>query len=94
MFAFILGALSGGLATWWWRGDIQQYVDQKYPQVREKAADRLAALEQRAEGALGKARQQIDRIRTGSDRQAHDATSSRSTGSYTHGTGTGTGTGV
>jgi hypothetical protein len=91
MFAFILGALSGSFATWWWRSDIQQYVDQKYPQVRVKAADRLAALERRAEDALGKARHKIDRMRSGVEHHAHDVTSTRPSGSYTSGTGTGTG---
>jgi hypothetical protein len=82
MFGFILGALAGGLAAWWWRNDIQTYVDSKLPNVRTKAAEQLSALEQRAEGALGRARQQIDRIRP-----ADESSSRRSSGSYTHGTG-------
>jgi hypothetical protein len=82
MFGFILGALAGGLAAWWWRNDIQTYVDSKLPNVRTKAAEQLSALEQRAEGALGRARQQIDRIRP-----AGESSSRRSSGSYTHGTG-------
>jgi hypothetical protein len=83
MFGFILGAVAGGLAAWWWRNDIQHYVDEKLPNVRSKAAERLSSLEQRAEDALGRARHQIDRIRPG------DETSSRRTSgsSYTHGTG-------
>ena len=83
MFQFILGALAGGLAAWWWRQDIQRVVDEKLPNVRSKAADQLSSLEQRAEDALGRARQQIDRIRPGDE-----TTSRRSSGSsYTHGTG-------
>ena len=93
MFQFILGALAGGLAAWWWRSDIQTYVDQKLPNVRGKAADRLAAIEQRAEEALGRAREQIDRMRPADQRSREtreSATAPRSTGgSYTHGTGTG-----
>jgi hypothetical protein len=91
MFSFILGALTGGLAAWWWRGDIQKYVEEKLPNVRGKAADRLTAIEQKAEEALGKAREQIDRIRTGSDSGTRDKrempSSPRSTGNYTQGTG-------
>lgn len=91
MFSFILGAVTGGLAAWWWRGDIQKYVEQKLPNVREKAAERLTAIEQKAEEALGKAREQIDRIRTGSDSSTHDKrevpSSPRSPGNFTQGTG-------
>jgi hypothetical protein len=82
MFGFILGAVAGGLAAWWWRNDIQRYVDEKLPNVRSKAAERLSSLEQRAEDALGRARHQIDRIRPGDE-----TTSRRSGSSYTHGTG-------
>ena len=87
MFGFFLGALAGGLAAWWWRGDIQSYVDQKLPNVRAKAADQLSAIEQRAEDALGRAKQQIDRIRPADDR-SHESSSRRPSGSYTQGTGT------
>ena len=95
MFGFILGALVGGAAAWWWRGDIQKYVDDKLPNVREKAADSLTAIEQRAEEALGKARESIDRIRAGESRSGDSrsresqAPSTRPSGSYTQGTGTG-----
>jgi hypothetical protein len=83
MFGFIMGAVAGGLAAWWWRNDIQRYMEDKLPNVRSKAADQLSSLEQRAEDALGRARQQIDRIRPG-----EETTSRRSPGSsYTHGTG-------
>ena len=78
MFQFILGALAGGLAAWWWRSDLQNYVDKKLPDVREKAADRLTALEQRAEEALGRARQQIDRMRPTGEHRTRDVSSSRS----------------
>lgn len=88
MFGFILGALAGGLAAWFWRGDIQNYLDQKLPNVRAKAAEQLSAIEQRAEGALGRAKQQIDRIRPADDpSRSHESSSRRSSGSYTQGTG-------
>jgi hypothetical protein len=89
MFGFILGALAGGLAAWWWRGDIQNYVDQKLPNVRTKAAEQLSAIEQRAEDALGRAKQQIDRIRPAEDSsRSHESSTRRPSGSYTQGTGT------
>ena len=82
MFGFIMGAVAGGLAAWWWRNDIQRYVYEKLPNVRSKAADQLSSLEQRAEDALGRARHQIDRIRPGDETSPR-----RPSGSYTHGTG-------
>jgi len=88
MFGFILGALAGGLAAWWWRGDIQHYVDQKLPNVRTKAAEQLSAIEQRAEDALGRAKQQIDRIRPADDSSRSHESTRRPAGSYTQGTGT------
>ncbi len=89
MFGFILGAVAGGLAAWWWRGDIQNYMDKRLPEVRDKAADRLTAIEERAEGALKTAREKIDRMR-GTEMRAgqQQGTTGRPT-SYTQGTGTG-----
>jgi hypothetical protein len=87
MFQFIFGALAGGIAAWWWRNDIQRYVEQTLPGVRTKAAEQLSSLEQRAEDVLGRARQQIDRIRP-EDRQSQSRMHSGGQGgSYTHGTG-------
>jgi hypothetical protein len=88
MMGFILGAVAGGLAAWWWRGDIQNYVEQRLPQVRAQAADRLSAIEQRAEEALGKAKDKIERIRpTDESSRGREMTSSRQPGNYTQGTG-------
>jgi len=85
MMRFILGALAGGLAAWWWRGEIQQYVERKLPDVREKTADRLASLEHRAEEALSRARVQIERVRSsGAHRPREMSPSPRN---YTQGTG-------
>ena len=87
MIQFILGALAGGLAAWWWRGDIQHYVDDRLPRVRRQAADRLSAIEQRAEEALGRAKHKIERIRPSDDQShAHEMSASRQPGNYTHGT--------
>jgi hypothetical protein len=82
MFGFIFGALAGGVAAWWWRDEIQRYVDRALPNVRAKTAEQLSALERRAEDALGRARQKIDRLRP-EEQQSRP----RSSGSYTQGTG-------
>ena len=87
MFGFILGALAGGVAAWWWRGDIQSYVDNKLPNVRQKAAEQLSAIEQKAEDALGRAKQQIDRIRPADDASRSHESARRQSGTYTQGTG-------
>jgi hypothetical protein len=86
MFGFILGALTGGIAAWWWRRDIEHYVDEKLPNVREKAAERLSVIEQRAEEALGRAKQQIDRMRPAEQSRPRDVSSGRGS-SYTQGPG-------
>ena len=101
MFQFIFGAIAGGVAAWWWRKDIQTYMDEKLPDVRHKAADRLAAIEHRAEEALGRAKSSIDRMRPSSasggsstsgseaSRTRDISSSPRTGGSYTQGSGTG-----
>ena len=88
MMGFILGAVAGGLAAWWWRGDIQNYVDEKLPKVRQQAADQLGAIEQRAEEALGKAKDKIERIRpTDESSRSREMGSGRQPSNYTQGTG-------
>ncbi|HYE90426.1 MAG TPA: hypothetical protein VEA38_05370 [Terriglobales bacterium] len=89
MVQFILGAVAGGVAAWWWRSDIQKYMDEKLPDMREKAADRLAAIEQRAEDALGKAKSTIDRMRPAGEGQhrGRDMSSTGRSGTYTQGSG-------
>ena len=87
MIQFVLGALAGGLAAWWWRRDIQTYMEETLPNVREKTADRLAALEHRAEEALSRAKQQIDRMRPAGDERPRDTSGNRPSSSYTQGTG-------
>ena len=90
MIQFVLGALAGGLAAWWWRRDIQTYVDQALPNMREKTADRLAAIEHRAEEALSRAKHQIDRMRPAGEDRPRDTSSTSSTSrpsSYSQGSG-------
>ena len=88
MIQFILGAVAGGLAAWWWRGDIQNYVDQRLPDVRRQTADRLSAIEQRAEEALGRAKDKIERIRPNDEpARTREMTAGRQPGNYTQGTG-------
>ena len=100
MFQFILGAVAGGVAAWWWRKDIQNYMEEKLPDMRHKAADRLASIESRAEEALGRAKSSIERMRPtqgsggssvpGSESRTRDISPSQRSGSgYTQGGSTG-----
>ena len=85
MFQFVLGALAGGLAAWWWRRDIQNYMEETLPNMREKTADRLAAIEHRAEEALSRAKNQIDRMRPSGEQRPRDMSGNRPS-NYTQGT--------
>ena len=86
MFGFIFGALAGGVAAWYYRDQIQGYVEKTLPNVRSKAADQLSSLEHRAEEALTRAKSQIDRIRPEDQHRVRSA-GGQGSGSYTHGTG-------
>jgi hypothetical protein len=55
MKGFLAGAITGGLVVWFWKDDIQAYLDQKTRTVRTRAADGLQAVEEAAEGALDRA---------------------------------------
>lgn len=52
---FILGTITGGLAVWLWRDEIEDYLDQRTRSVRTRAADKLHAVEETAEGVLDRA---------------------------------------
>jgi hypothetical protein len=69
MLGFFLGAVAGGLATYYWRDNIRTYMSDRVPQLRERAADRLGTFGDRASGALTRARAQLDTaVRTGQER--------------------------
>jgi hypothetical protein len=46
---FLAGFLTGGLVVWFFRDDIQAYLDEQARLARVSAADRLHAVEQTAE---------------------------------------------
>ena len=68
MIQFLVGAVVGGLAAWQYRDDIRRYMDQKLPDVRAKAADRLESLEKSADSAIDRARTR--RVPRGANRRA------------------------
>ena len=68
MFQFILGAVAGGFAAWYWRQDIQGYVNEKVPSLRVRAADSLEAIEKRTEDMMDKAKTGVvSKLRAGGD---------------------------
>jgi hypothetical protein len=68
MFGFLLGAVVGGIAGYYWREN-RHYMSEGVPDLRKRAADGLGTLGDRASGALDRARSGIDAaVRTGQER--------------------------
>jgi hypothetical protein len=59
MVGFVLGALAGGFAVWYWRDQIRLYADRKTRGVREGAADTLHLVEKSAENVLDRTKEQL-----------------------------------
>jgi hypothetical protein len=69
MLGFVLGAIGGGIAAYYWRDRIGEYVSTRVPDLRERAADRLGTLGGGASRTLDQARSRIDAaVRTGQER--------------------------
>src|SRR5262249_55063158 len=59
MIRFVIGALAGGLAVWFWGNDLREYADSKTRDVRGKAAQKLQAVENKAADVLDMAKEQV-----------------------------------
>ncbi len=59
MIRFLMGALAGGLAVWFWAEDIREYADNKTRSVREKAVEKLQTVEEKATDVLDRAKEQV-----------------------------------
>jgi ElaB/YqjD/DUF883 family membrane-anchored ribosome-binding protein len=69
MLGFLFGAIAGGLAAYYWRENIRDYVSNRVPELRDRAAEGLGNLGERASGALDQARSRIDTtVRTSQER--------------------------
>lgn len=69
MLGFLLGVIAGGLAGYYWRENIRDYMSTRAPDIRNRAADGLGTLGKRASSALDRARSRIDTaVRTGQQR--------------------------
>jgi hypothetical protein len=59
MMRFIMGALAGALAMWYWGDEIRDYVDSKTRDVRGKAVEKLQTVEEKAGDVLDRAKEQV-----------------------------------
>ena len=81
MSGFLFGALSGGIAAYYWRDSIRTYMSEGVPSVRLKAAEALGDLGGRVGHALDAARSGVDaavrkgqrRLRTGNKNRDSEA---------------------
>ena len=69
MFGFVVGAVAGSIAAYLYRDEIAKYVNDRFPRVRNTAAERIGTLGEAASSALDRARSQIDStVRTSQER--------------------------
>jgi hypothetical protein len=59
MLRFIVGAVAAGLAIWMWGEEIRRYAHTGARAVRNRAADTLQAVGDKAEGVLDSAKEQV-----------------------------------
>jgi hypothetical protein len=62
MFGFIVGAIAGGLAVWYWGGEIREFAASRTQGVRRGAADTLKSVEKTAEGVLDRTKEQVSSV--------------------------------
>jgi hypothetical protein len=69
MIGFLFGAIAGGVAAYMWRDSIRGYLNQRVPNMREKAAETLEAVGKGAEGMLDRAKSTVgSNVRAGQQR--------------------------
>jgi hypothetical protein len=59
MFGFVLGALTGGLAIWYWGDQIREFATSNMSGARKRAADALSSLTETAERVPERTREQF-----------------------------------
>ena len=68
MFRFILGALVGGLAVWYWGDEIREYAESRTVGVRRSAANMIRSVGKKAEDVLDATKDQVSAAsKTGQD---------------------------
>jgi hypothetical protein len=59
MIRFVMGALAGGLAVWFWGDELRRLADSKTRDVRIMAAEKLQAVEDKAADVLDRTKEQV-----------------------------------
>lgn len=59
MKGFVLGVVVGGIAMWVWRDSIREFVQKSAGPARSKADLALRTVQQKSEGLLDSAKEQI-----------------------------------
>ena len=59
MFRFVLGALVGGLAVWYWGKEIREYAENRTTGVRRSAAKMIRTVGKKAEDVLDTTKEQV-----------------------------------
>jgi hypothetical protein len=59
MLRFIMGAVAGSLAVWFWGEELKRYANEGGRTIRSKAAETLESVEHTAGGMLDSAREQV-----------------------------------
>jgi len=59
MMRFMMGALAGALAMWYWGEEIRGYIDSRARDVRDKAVEKLQTVEERAGDVLDRAKEHV-----------------------------------
>ena len=69
MFGLVISALIGSAAAYVWHDKIRGYVETQLPTMRDRAAERIGTIGQRAGEALDQAKSRLDStVRTGQER--------------------------
>jgi hypothetical protein len=59
MFRFVIGALVGGLAVWYWGEEIREYAESRSVGVRRSAANVIRTVGKKAEDVLDRTKDQV-----------------------------------
>ena len=62
MFRFVLGALVGGLAVWYWGEELRQYAESRTVGVRRSAANVIRTVGKTAEDVLDRTKEQVSNV--------------------------------
>jgi hypothetical protein len=60
MFGFVMGALVGGFAVWYWGEEIRKYAQSRTVGVRRSAANVIRSVGKKAEDVLDQTKEQVN----------------------------------